>query len=79
MVQAGVNSFGEASPNTSLFGQSVARATWRLTIKGADFAPGNSDVDLSQLEDVVLRVSHAARPRRSSALTIDTSCLSDLR
>jgi hypothetical protein len=75
VVQAGVNTFGEASPNTSLFGQAVARAGWKLVIPGATSAPTNSDLQLTKIEDVVLKVNHKALPRRSSPVSIDLSCL----
>jgi hypothetical protein len=38
VIQAGVNTFGAVQGNTSLDGQSVARASWRLLIPGADAA-----------------------------------------
>ena len=78
VVQAGVNTFGEAPPNTSLFGQSVARASWRLVIPGAADAPSNSDVDLTHVDDIVLRFSHKAIPRKTTSLSIDVSCLSKI-
>ncbi len=78
VVQAGVNTFGDASPNTSLFGQSVARATWVVTIMGGNIAPSNTDVDLSQLEDIVLRVTHRASPQRSLPSSVDFGCLADV-
>jgi hypothetical protein len=78
VVQAGVNGYGEGEANRSLFGQSIARASWRLTIPSGDVAPSNADVDLDQLEDVLLRVEHQALPRRNTPLFVDTSCLSGL-
>ncbi len=53
VVQGGVNPFGDAPPNQSLAGQSVARSTWRVTVPGSASAPSNSDVDLTKLEDIV--------------------------
>jgi len=79
VIQAGVNTFGAAQGNTSLYGQSVARASWRLVIPGADAAPSNSDLDLSKLEDVVLEIEHEARPRRESPLSVDLSCLASVK
>jgi hypothetical protein len=79
VIQAGVNSFGDAPVNTSLFGQSVARAEWVLTIPGADAAPTNSDLDITKLEDIVLEIAHGARPLGgSSGLGLNTSCLSNV-
>ena len=74
-IQAGVNSFGSAPANSSLFGQSVARATWQVLIPGGDSAPENSDVQLEQLEDIVLEISHEALSGHSSPLGVDLSCL----
>lgn len=76
VIQAGVNTFGDAPPNTSLFGQSVARAKWTLVIPGGADAPANADVDLTHLDDVVLKFTHKAQPRRNSPVSIDLSCLS---
>jgi len=79
VIQAGVNGYGDAPVNTSLFGQSVARAEWVLTIPGADAAPTNSDVDLTKIEDIVLEISHQARPiGGTSGLGSNLSCLNNV-
>jgi hypothetical protein len=75
VIQAGVNTFGNAPPNTSLFGQPVARASWQLVVPGPDDAPSNSDVDLTHIDDIVLNFSHTALPSRSSPVNVDLSCL----
>jgi hypothetical protein len=76
VVQAGVNDFGKATANTSLYGQSVARAQWQLTIPGSAAAPTNSDVDLTKIEDIVLEITHEARPvGGSTSVGVDLSCL----
>jgi hypothetical protein len=76
VIQSGVNGFGDAPPNTSLFGQSVARASWSLVIPGGTDAPSNSDIDITHVDDVVLKFTHKALPRRSSPMSVDLSCLS---
>ncbi|HEU4404595.1 MAG TPA: hypothetical protein VFS43_04805 [Polyangiaceae bacterium] len=76
-VQAGVNSFGDAPPNASLFGQAVARATWRVRIPGGTDVPANRDLDLTKLEDIVLKVNHKALPRQDRTPSLDASCLTD--
>jgi hypothetical protein len=78
VIQAGVNTFGEASPNTSLFGQSVARTSWQLVIPGASAAPTNADVDVTKIEDVVLKFGHKALPRQSSPISLNLSCLASI-
>ncbi len=75
VIQAGVNGFGDAEPNTSLFGQAVARATWKILIPGSAAAPSNDDVDVTKIEDIMLRVTHNALARRTSSWTPDVSCL----
>jgi hypothetical protein len=75
VVQAGVNTFGLTQANTSLFGQAVARASWQIVVPSGRVAPSNADVDLSKLEDIVLRIEHKALPRRSTPLNVDLSCL----
>ncbi len=74
-IGAGVNTFGESSPNGSLFGQSVARASWRIVIPGRNTAPENADLDVTKIDDVVLKISHSAIARRSTPFSIDISCL----
>lgn len=76
VVQAGVNAWGAAPLNTSLFGQSVARASWRIVLPGPSDAPSNADLDLTQLDDVVLELTHKALPRSSAPVSVDVSCLS---
>ena len=78
VIQAGVNTFGDAPPNTSLFGQSVARASWKLVIPGGAAAPSNSDVDLTHVDDVVLKFGHKATPESNAATGIDVSCLGNV-
>lgn len=75
-IDAGVNSFGETNANTFLFGQSVARANWKVTIPSGETVPQNADLHLDQLEDVVIRVRHRALQRKTKPTPIDTSCLS---
>ncbi|MGE5784957.1 MAG: hypothetical protein ACM3ZE_10215, partial [Myxococcales bacterium] len=70
------NEFGKAALNTSLWGQSVARAQWVLTIPGPNAAPTNRDVNPNSLEDIVLEVTHEARPTKGPQWsTLDLSCL----
>jgi hypothetical protein len=78
VIQAGVNTFGTASPNASLYGLSVASAKWKLVIPGGAVAPSNADLDLSKIEDIVLRVRHAARPIPVSPRPISFDCLADI-
>lgn len=74
-IDTGVNSFGDTNANTFLFGQSVARANWKVTIPAGATVPQNADLHLDQLEDVVIRVRHRALQRKTKATPIDTSCL----
>jgi hypothetical protein len=75
VVQAGVNTFGEATANTSLFGQSVARASWVITIPSGNVSPANGDLDFNTIEDVVLKINHKAFPRQTQSIPLDISCL----
>jgi len=75
VLQSGVNTFGEAPPNQSLAGQSVARSNWQVAVPGSASAPSNKDVDLTKLEDIVLKVQHRALPKRMSSFNVDISCL----
>jgi len=79
VIQAGVNSYGTAPENASLFGQSVARASWRIVVPGGDSAPANSDLDLTHLEDITLQIKHEALPQKDSPLAVDLSCLASIK
>jgi hypothetical protein len=78
MIQAGVNGFGDVSANTSLFGAPVAGATWRVQIPGGTVEPANADVDVSKVEDIVLKVHHKALPQKASPVGLDISCLANV-
>jgi hypothetical protein len=78
VIAAGVNSWGEARPNTALFGQAVARANWELVLHSGRIAASNADLDLSALEDITLRVVHRALARPTRPPSFDTSCLRDV-
>jgi hypothetical protein len=79
VIQAGVNSYGTAPENASLYGQSVARASWQITVPGAASAPSNSDVDLTHLDDILLQIKHGAVPQQNSPLATDLSCLANIK
>lgn len=74
IVQAGTNTLGPTA-NTSLFGQSVARPSWTLVIPSGVNAPANKDLNLEQLEDIVLEITHRALPRREGGSRADIACL----
>jgi hypothetical protein len=75
VMEAGVNTYGTAPVNTSLFGQSVARAKWTLVVPSGTEAPANADVVLTNLDDVVLLFTHQALPIHAAPVSIDISCL----
>jgi len=78
VIQSGVNTFGDSTPNTSLFGQSVARSDWKIVIPGPSGAPPNSDLDVTKIEDIVLKIGHKALPRKSTPIAVDYSCLASI-
>lgn len=78
VVQAGVNSFGAAPANSTLFGHSVARPTWKILIPGGDTAPSNADLDLKAIEDVVLEIQHKALPTGVQSSDVPLSCLGEI-
>ena len=78
VIQAGVNTFSEVT-NTTLVGQSVARATWTLELKGGDLVHANADVDVTKLDDIVLKIKHKSLPiQASSVWALDDSCLGNI-
>jgi len=69
VVQVGINSYGDASAvNTQLHGRAVGASQWRLSIPpgapslGAPgpVEPSNADLDLTRIEDIVIRIEHSA-------------------
>jgi len=79
IIQAGVNTFGTAPENSSLYGQSVARASWHLVVPGLGSAPANADLDLTHLDDITLQIKHEALPQKDSPLSVDLSCLASIK
>ena len=79
IIQAGVNSYGTSPENTSLFGESVARASWRIVVPGPNSAPANADLDLTHLDDIALQIKHEALPQKDSPLAVDLSCLASIK
>jgi hypothetical protein len=75
VIQAGVNTFGTASANDSLKDLAVASSKWHLVVPGPLAAPSNADVDLTKLEDIILRVHHQARPIPDSPIPLSFECL----
>lgn len=65
LIQAGVNSFGLAPANHELTGRSVASDRWVLIIPTGSEAPNNRDMDLLNIDDVVIEVTHEARTLNS--------------
>lgn len=59
-IQAGVNDWGTANPNGGLAGWPLAGQEWIITVPPGDIAPENADIDLTQVHDIVLRVTHRA-------------------
>lgn len=78
VVQAGVNTFGSALPSTTLHGQAVARPNWRLFIPGPLQAPANGDLELENLDDIVLEITHRALPLRENAADVALACLANV-
>lgn len=59
-IQAGVNDWGTANPNGGLAGWPLAGQEWIITVPPGEIAPENADIDLTQVHDIVLRVTHRA-------------------
>jgi len=69
LVQAGVNSFGLASPNYELTGLGVASDRWVLVIPTGEEAPNNADLDFLNIDDVIIEITHTARTLGGSSST----------
>ncbi len=78
VIEAGVNTYSDVT-NTSLFGQSVARATWTIDILGGNLVPANADVDVTKLDDILLKINHKSIALQSSSTwSLDDTCLADI-
>jgi hypothetical protein len=58
-LAAGVNVYPTLA-DAQLFGRSIANTQWTLAIPPGSAAPQNADLDLTKIEDIVLRIEHAA-------------------
>ena len=77
-IATGVNTFGDVKANTFYFGQSVARASWKIVIPAPSEAPANADLNLEHIDDIVLKIAHSALPRRNRSVPIRTACLGSI-
>ncbi len=68
-IQAGINSFGIATPDYELAGRSVASERWVLVIPTGKQAPNNTDMDLTSIDDVIIEITHTARTLSSDMPT----------
>lgn len=69
IVQSGINSFGLSEPNYELTGRSVASDRWVLVIPTGDETPNNDDLDLLNIDDIVIEITHDARTLNGSSVT----------
>lgn len=60
VIQAGVNDWGDATPNRGFAGWPVAGEQWVVTVPTGADAPANEDLDPTELSDIVLRITHQA-------------------
>lgn len=58
-VSAGINSY-PADSDFQFFGRPVGASEWVLEVPSGDETPTNSDIDVTQIEDIVLSVNHRA-------------------
>ena len=72
-VQAGVNTYAMPA-DAQLFGRAMAMTGWKIAIPPGSAAPQNADVDLSKIEDVVLRIQHAAISLSSTSSDFNPIC-----
>lgn len=78
VLEAGVNTFGPAPANDALYGLPVASSKWRLVIPGRATAPSNADLDLTHVDDVVLKIHHQARSIPTTPETVSLDCLASV-
>ncbi len=64
-VSAGVNVY-PADADFQFFGRPVGASEWVLELPSGNETPTNSDIDVTKIEDIVLRVNHRA-------ISLDTS------
>ena len=75
LLSAGVNAYDDASsPNQSLLDYAVSQDTFILALPDADTSPANAGLDVSQLDDVVLRITHTGIARGSASSTFHPTC-----
>lgn len=83
VIQAGINAYGDmTAANTQLYGRAVGASQWQLSIPpGAPsfgvpgpVEPSNADLDLTRLEDIVLRIEHSAISLNASGPIFNPVC-----
>lgn len=57
-LQAGINAAPSSAADTQFFGRSVAATDWRIELRPNDSQ--NQDIDVSGIEDVIIRLRHHA-------------------
>lgn len=73
-MQAGVNVAPTSPADTQLSGRSVAATEWRIAIPPGDVAPANADLDVTRLDDIVIRLEHAAISLSDSPIRYTPTC-----
>lgn len=73
-VQAGINTYASSPADTQFFGRSVAASGWRVAVPPGSAAPSNRDLDPLNIEDIVLRIEHAAISLTSSPIEFTPQC-----
>ena len=72
-MAAGVNTYPMPA-DAQLFGRAMGMTEWRIAIPPGSAAPQNADVDLSKIEDIVLRIQHAAISLSSTSQNFNPIC-----
>lgn len=71
-IQAGVNNFGTAGPNTTLLYYPVAQSSWVVAIPTDDAS--NRDVDPRKIDDIILRITYTGLPTGGASSMFTATC-----
>lgn len=83
VIQAGVNAYPMSAADTQLYGRAVGASQWMLSIPPGSSVPGsasgpvepsNADVDVTHIEDIILRIEHSAISLNASGAVFAAQC-----
>jgi hypothetical protein len=75
VIETGVNAYPSGvAPNQSLYDYGVAESHWIVAIPDAQTSPANAEIDQTQIDDIVLQITHVGQAVGSATASFNPSC-----